>query len=71
MISFKALYFIPFLKSKSAAELRNKLEHDDMTAATYELDDDPEVLQRSMDNLDFPVLKSNTNVSQENFWPIN
>jgi len=62
---FQGTLFYTYYKGKAAAEMMNKLAYDAMTVGNHEFDDGPEVLRGFMDNVEFPVLLSNADVSKE------
>ncbi|MCV6825184.1 MULTISPECIES: bifunctional metallophosphatase/5'-nucleotidase [Halocynthiibacter] len=62
---FQGTLFYTYYKGKLAAEMMNKLGYDAMTVGNHEFDDGPEVLAGFMDAVEFPVLMSNADVSQE------
>lgn len=62
---FQGTLFYTYYKGKLAAEMMNKLGYDGMTVGNHEFDDGPEVLAGFMSSVDFPVLMSNADVSQE------
>ena len=62
---FQGTLFYTYYKGKLAAELMNKLGYDGMTVGNHEFDDGPEVLRGFIDNVEFPVLMSNADVSRE------
>jgi 5'-nucleotidase len=62
---FQGTLFYTYYKGKVAAEMMNKLGYDAMTVGNHEFDDGPEVLRGFMDAVNFPVLMSNADVSNE------
>ncbi|MEQ3624302.1 MAG: bifunctional metallophosphatase/5'-nucleotidase [Celeribacter sp.] len=62
---FQGTLFYTYYKGKLAAEMMNKLGYDAMTVGNHEFDDGPEVLRGFMDELEFPILMSNADVSGE------
>lgn len=62
---FQGSLFYTYYKGKVAAEIMNKLEYDGMTVGNHEFDDGPVVLRSFIDNVNFPVVMSNADVSQE------
>ena len=62
---FQGSLFYTFYKGKAAAEMMNKLQYDGMTVGNHEFDDGPEVLAGFMGSVEFPVLMSNADVSDE------
>jgi 5'-nucleotidase len=62
---FQGSLFYTYYKGKVAAEFMNKMGYDGMTVGNHEFDDGPEVLRGFMDAVDFPILMSNADVSQE------
>ncbi|WP_380057323.1 bifunctional metallophosphatase/5'-nucleotidase [Falsihalocynthiibacter sp. SS001] len=62
---FQGTLFYTYYKGKLTAEMMNKLGYDGMTVGNHEFDDGPEVLAGFMDAVNFPVLMSNADVSQE------
>lgn len=62
---FQGTLFYTYYKGTMAAEFMNKLAYDAMTVGNHEFDDGPEVLKGFMDAVDFPVLMSNADVSNE------
>ena len=64
---FQGTLFYTYYKGKLTAEMMNKLGYDAMTVGNHEFDDGPEVLRGFMDAVNFPVLMSNADVSNEKF----
>ena len=62
---FQGSLFYTQYKGKVAAEMMNALGYDAMTVGNHEFDDGPEVLRAFMDEVTFPVLMSNADVSAE------
>ncbi|GLQ34739.1 multifunctional 2',3'-cyclic-nucleotide 2'-phosphodiesterase/5'-nucleotidase/3'-nucleotidase [Amylibacter marinus] len=62
---FQGTLFYTYYKGKVAAEMMNKMGYDGMTVGNHEFDDGPEVLRGFMDAVNFPVLMSNADVTQE------
>ncbi|MGC3939244.1 bifunctional metallophosphatase/5'-nucleotidase [Roseobacter sp. EG26] len=62
---FQGTLFYTYYKGALAAEMMNKLGYDGMTVGNHEFDDGPEVLRGFMDAVNFPVLMSNADVSNE------
>jgi len=62
---FQGTLFYTYYKGKVAAEMMNKLGYDAMTVGNHEFDDGPEVLRGFMDALNFPVLMSNADYTNE------
>ncbi|OUS07217.1 multifunctional 2',3'-cyclic-nucleotide 2'-phosphodiesterase/5'-nucleotidase/3'-nucleotidase [Rhodobacterales bacterium 52_120_T64] len=62
---FQGTLFYTYYKGKLAAEMMNNMGYDAMTVGNHEFDDGPEVLRGFMDALDFPVLMSNADFSDE------
>jgi len=62
---FQGTLFYTYYKGKLAAEMMNHVGYDGMTVGNHEFDDGPEVLRGFMDAVDFPVLMSNADVSNE------
>ncbi len=62
---FQGSLFYTFYKGKAAAEMMNALQYDGMTVGNHEFDDGPEVLREFIENVSFPVLMSNGDVSKE------
>lgn len=62
---FQGTLFYTYYKGKVAAEMMNKLGYDGMTVGNHEFDDGPEVLRGFMDNINFPIVMSNADVTQE------
>lgn len=62
---FQGSLFYTYYKGKVAAEIMNKLAYDGMTVGNHEFDDGPQVLREFIDNVEFPVLMSNADVSLE------
>lgn len=62
---FQGSLFYTFYKGKVAAEIMNTLQYDGMTVGNHEFDDGPVVLREFIDNVNFPVVMSNADVSQE------
>jgi len=62
---FQGSLFYTYYKGKVAAEMMTALGYDAMTVGNHEFDDGPEVLRGFMDEVGFPVLMSNADVSKE------
>jgi 5'-nucleotidase len=62
---FQGTLFYTYYKGTLAAEMMNQMGYDAMTVGNHEFDDGPEVLKGFMDALNFPILMSNADVSQE------
>jgi len=62
---FQGTLFYTYYKGKFAAEMMNRLGYDAMTVGNHEFDDGPKILREFMDNVNFPVLMSNADVSNE------
>ena len=62
---FQGSLFYTYYKGKVAAEIMNRLQYDGMTVGNHEFDDGPLVLRGFMDQVEFPVLMSNADVSKE------
>lgn len=62
---FQGTLFYTYYKGRLAAEMMNHLGYDGMTVGNHEFDDGPEVLRGFMDAVEFPVLMSNADVSNE------
>jgi len=62
---FQGSLFYTYYKGKVAAEMMNRLGYDAMTVGNHEFDDGPEVLRGFIDQVDFPVLMSNADISNE------
>jgi 5'-nucleotidase len=62
---FQGTLFYTYYKGKLAAEMMNKLGYDGMTVGNHEFDDGPEVLAAFVDAVNFPILMSNADVTQE------
>lgn len=62
---FQGTLFYTYYKGMLAAEMMNHLGYDGMTVGNHEFDDGPEVLRGFMDAVEFPILMSNADVSNE------
>ncbi|WP_306131866.1 bifunctional metallophosphatase/5'-nucleotidase [Roseivivax marinus] len=62
---FQGTLFYTYYKGELAAEMMNKLGYDAMTVGNHEFDDGPEVLRGFVDAIDFPILMSNADISEE------
>ncbi len=62
---FQGSLFYTYYKGAMAAEFMNKLGYDAMTVGNHEFDDGPEVLRGFVDSVNFPILMSNADFSQE------
>ncbi|ETW13610.1 5'-nucleotidase [Roseivivax marinus] len=62
---FQGTLFYTYYKGELAAEMMNKLGYDAMTVGNHEFDDGPEVLRGFADAIDFPILMSNADISEE------
>ncbi len=62
---FQGTLFYTYYKGKFAAEMMNRLGYDAMTVGNHEFDDGPKVLREFVQNVNFPVLMSNADISNE------
>ena len=62
---FQGSLFYTYYKGKVAAEIMNTLQYDAMTVGNHEFDDGPAVLRQFIDDVNFPVVMSNADVSLE------
>ena len=62
---FQGTLFYTYYKGKLAAEMMNQMGYDGMTVGNHEFDDGPEVLKGFASALEFPILMSNGDVSNE------
>jgi len=62
---FQGTLFYTYYKGQLTAEMMNRLGYDAMTVGNHEFDDGPEVLRGFLNAVEFPVLMSNADVSQE------
>ncbi len=62
---FQGTLFYTYYKGKMAAEMMNKMGYTAMTVGNHEFDDGPEVLAGFADNIDFPILMSNADISAD------
>ncbi len=62
---FQGTLFYTYYKGKFTAEMMNELGYDAMTVGNHEFDDGPSVLREFMQNVNFPVVMSNADVSNE------
>jgi len=62
---FQGSLFYTYYKGKVAAEIMNALQYDGMTVGNHEFDDGPAVLREFIDNVNFPVVMSNADFTQE------
>lgn len=62
---FQGTLFYTYYKGKLAAEMMNAMGYDAMTVGNHEFDDGPEVLAGFIDNVNFPVLMSNADITRE------
>ncbi len=62
---FQGTLFYTYYKGTMTAEFMNLLGYDAMTVGNHEFDDGPEVLAGFVDAIEFPILMSNADVSQE------
>ncbi len=62
---FQGTLFYTYYKGKFAAEMMNRLGYDAMTVGNHEFDDGPRVLREFADNVNFPILMSNADLSSE------
>ena len=62
---FLGTLFYTQYKGAVAAEMMNRLGYDAMTVGNHEFDDGPEVLAEFVEAVDFPILMSNADVSDE------
>ncbi len=62
---FQGTLFYTYYKGKFTAEMMNELGYDAMTVGNHEFDDGPKVLREFMQNVNFPVVMSNADVSNE------
>ncbi|WP_166418853.1 bifunctional metallophosphatase/5'-nucleotidase [Cochlodiniinecator piscidefendens] len=62
---FQGSLFYTYYKGVFAAEMMNHMGYDAMTVGNHEFDDGPEVLREFADNVEFPILMSNGDVTNE------
>lgn len=62
---FQGSLFYNYYKGKAAAEMMNALGYDAMTVGNHEFDDGPEVLRGFVDEIEFPVLMANADITAE------
>ncbi|MBM9594649.1 bifunctional metallophosphatase/5'-nucleotidase [Roseitranquillus sediminis] len=62
---FQGTLFYNYYKGAASAEMMNKMGYDAMTVGNHEFDDGPEVLREFVDAVEFPILMSNADVTQE------
>ena len=62
---FQGSLFYTRYKGEVAAEMMNAPRYDAMTVGNHEFDDGPEVLSAFVERVDFPVLMSNADISEE------
>ena len=62
---FQGTLFYTYYKGKMTAEFMNQLGYDAMTVGNHEFDDGPEVLGEFVGAVEFPILMSNADISQE------
>ncbi len=62
---FQGTLFYTYYKGKFTAEMMNRLGYDAMTVGNHEFDDGPRVLREFVENVNFPVLMSNADLSSE------
>ncbi|KAF0674536.1 bifunctional metallophosphatase/5'-nucleotidase [Profundibacterium mesophilum] len=62
---FQGSLFYTYYKGKLAAEMMNALGYDAMTVGNHEFDDGPEVLKGFAEAINFPILMSNADISNE------
>ena len=62
---FQGTLFYTYYKGKLAAEMMNKLGYDAMTVGNHEFDDGPEILKEFTAAVEFPILMSNADISNE------
>ncbi|WP_273687215.1 bifunctional metallophosphatase/5'-nucleotidase [Ketogulonicigenium vulgare] len=62
---FQGTLFYTYYKGAVAAEFMNQLGYTAMTVGNHEFDDGPEVLRDFVAAVDFPILMSNADISQE------
>ena len=62
---FQGTLFYTYYKGSMTAEFMNLLGYDAMTVGNHEFDDGPEVLAGFVDAIEFPILMSNADISQE------
>ena len=62
---FQGTLYYTYYKGKVAAEMMNKMGYDAMTVGNHEFDDGPEVLREFANNVNFPILMSNADISGE------
>ena len=62
---FQGTLFYTYYKGTMAAEFMNQLGYDGMTVGNHEFDDGPEILRGFVNTVNFPVLMSNANISEE------
>ncbi|AUM75545.1 bifunctional metallophosphatase/5'-nucleotidase [Paracoccus jeotgali] len=63
---FQGSLFYTTYKGEDTAEFMNQLGYDAMVVGNHEFDDGPMVLSKLIDNLNFPVVSANLDVSQDN-----
>ena len=62
---FQGTLFYTQYKGAMSAEMMNMLGYDAMTVGNHEFDDGPQVLRDFADTIQFPILMSNADISQE------
>ena len=62
---FQGTLFYTYYKGRLAAEVMNQMGYDAMTVGNHEFDDGPETLRGFVDAVSFPVLMSNSDISNE------
>ncbi|MEP0507520.1 MAG: bifunctional metallophosphatase/5'-nucleotidase [Aurantimonas coralicida] len=62
---FQGTLFYTRYKGKAAAEMMNALGYDAMTVGNHEFDDGPKVLRAFMEEVEFPILLANADISAE------
>ncbi len=62
---FQGTLYYTYYKGKLAAEMMNHMGYTAMTVGNHEFDDGPEVLRGFIDEVNFPVLMSNADLSGE------
>lgn len=62
---FQGTLFYTYYKGKLAAEMMNQMGYDGMTVGNHEFDDGPEVLKGFSSAIEFPILMSNADISNE------
>ena len=62
---FQGTLFYTYYKGKFTAEMMNRLGYDAMTVGNHEFDDGPKVLKEFANNINFPILMSNADISKD------